>query len=323
MKHRMSWIAVAAVWIWILGVGRATADVDASGRWVVSGEFVSDWEELTQSGTDLTSIASGGDPWVGTIDPITGEFSQSRLVDPQCGPDSRVGTVSADGRTFTGTIVVGRFFLIRCHFTANDLSGSRCGQAVLDPGEQCDDGNTYDGDGCGATCRVCDSMPRTDCRTAAKGVLLIRDSSDDARDALRWVWRQGEATTPAEFGVPAGTASWCVYAGTAGALIAGASIPAGSTTWVPIADKGYRYTDPAGVFDGLRRVVLRAGAAGRSRVRLTGEGSNLPDPTLAGGLPLPVEAQLLNGSTEACFASAYGGGDVIENDGARFKARLR
>jgi hypothetical protein len=70
-------------------------------------------------------------------------------------------------------------------------------------------------------------------------------------------------------------------------------------------------------------VVLRGGAAGSARVRLTGEGSTLPDPALGSGLPLPVEAQLLNGSTEACFAGAYGAGDVIENDGARFKARVR
>jgi len=29
-----------------------------------------------------------------------------------------------------------------------------CGNAILDPGEQCDDGNVRNGDGCSASCRL-------------------------------------------------------------------------------------------------------------------------------------------------------------------------
>jgi len=29
-----------------------------------------------------------------------------------------------------------------------------CGNGTLDAGEQCDDGNTADGDGCSATCQL-------------------------------------------------------------------------------------------------------------------------------------------------------------------------
>src|SRR5207249_455274 len=33
------------------------------------------------------------------------------------------------------------------------LEEGQCGDGVLDPGEECDDGNVQSGDGCSATCR--------------------------------------------------------------------------------------------------------------------------------------------------------------------------
>jgi cysteine-rich repeat protein len=41
-----------------------------------------------------------------------------------------------------------------------------CGDGVLDAGEQCDDGNTTDGDGCSATCILEVEPPPHDCATA-------------------------------------------------------------------------------------------------------------------------------------------------------------
>src|SRR5439155_1002922 len=43
----------------------------------------------------------------------------------------------------------------------------RCGDGVLDPGEQCDDGNVQDGDCCSSTCRF--EPATTLCRPAAGG----------------------------------------------------------------------------------------------------------------------------------------------------------
>src|SRR5262245_1271505 len=41
------------------------------------------------------------------------------------------------------------------------VSASSCGDGVLDPGEQCDDGNAIDGDGCDATCMPSTVHPRS------------------------------------------------------------------------------------------------------------------------------------------------------------------
>ena len=35
----------------------------------------------------------------------------------------------------------------------------RCGDSITDPGEQCDDGNNFNGDGCDSTCKVVDFLP--------------------------------------------------------------------------------------------------------------------------------------------------------------------
>src|SRR5262249_21148739 len=48
----------------------------------------------------------------------------------------------------------------------SDLRGkaSVCGDGVIDPGEQCDDGNTVEGDECSAQCKVvCDCKPPDIC----------------------------------------------------------------------------------------------------------------------------------------------------------------
>jgi cysteine-rich repeat protein len=40
-----------------------------------------------------------------------------------------------------------------CIITSDDTS-ARCGDGILDSGEQCDDGNNVSGDGCSATCQT-------------------------------------------------------------------------------------------------------------------------------------------------------------------------
>jgi len=54
-----------------------------------------------------------------------------------------------------------------------------CGNGVLEPGEQCDDGNTEDGDGCSSTCKLesplaCDTnlCDHGDCDTRARFKVL-------------------------------------------------------------------------------------------------------------------------------------------------------
>src|SRR5262249_5165246 len=91
--------------------------------------------------------------------PMTGAFTLS-FPGPGdgCSGSSVRGTVSGDGLTFVGTMTT--FFLkitppTGCFSFDSNLSGRRatCGNGVPDPGEECDDGNTTDGDCCSATCR--------------------------------------------------------------------------------------------------------------------------------------------------------------------------
>jgi len=62
-----------------------------------------------------------------------------------------------------------------------------CGNGVLDPGEQCDDGNTKDGDGCSATCQFeCQPIPGQTCiglPRCGNGVLTSNEACDDGNTA--------------------------------------------------------------------------------------------------------------------------------------------
>jgi cysteine-rich repeat protein len=58
------------------------------------------------------------------------------------------------------------------HFVATPI----CGNRVVDPGEQCDDGNFYDGDGCNGQCRVTPIDPAGENDRDGDGV---RDFDDD------------------------------------------------------------------------------------------------------------------------------------------------
>ena len=61
-----------------------------------------------------------------------------------------------------------------------------CGNGILDPGEQCDDGNTNNGDGCSATCQLetgwCLPMPGQTCvdpLLCGNGILTSNEACDD------------------------------------------------------------------------------------------------------------------------------------------------
>jgi cysteine-rich repeat protein len=48
-----------------------------------------------------------------------------------------------------------------------------CGDGILDPGEECDDGNNVDGDGCAADCTIEQDVPATSYRGMAVAALLL------------------------------------------------------------------------------------------------------------------------------------------------------
>lgn len=143
----------------------ARAAVDLTGTWtvytdVVPGAFT--WE-LQQSGTALGSSFLGG-----TIDPDTGAFVLYPMEPGPC-PQVFLGQARADGNAFSGVIrdsvmtCPGGIGTCRCDVGPNvlggvngcrDGAGACCGDAVVDPGEQCDDGPQASGSCCDGTCTI-------------------------------------------------------------------------------------------------------------------------------------------------------------------------
>jgi cysteine-rich repeat protein len=222
-----------------------------------------------------------------------------------------------------------------------------CGDEIVDGGEQCDDGNNDNGDCCDSACQfesnstpcgdglcnagTCDGAGscdgggeiRANCRDALKSLLLIKNSqTDDNKDKLIFKWIKGAATTVEEFGLPTGTTSYalCLYAGTA--AIASATVPPSATLWAPAGTTGFKYKDPARAQDGIQKIILKAGAAGKSKALVKGKGANLPQPP-AGPLALPVTAQLVNDANAVCFEGVFDTADVIKNETEQFKAKAQ
>ncbi len=218
-----------------------------------------------------------------------------------------------------------------------------CGDGIVDPGQECDDGNTAPGDGCGATCRreacwTCSGAPSF-CQPAAarpagqcrrptvpkKAVLRITDKAQDKGDLLKWKWTKGQAT--ADFGNPLGADEYdlCIYQDSGSRpLLFGARAPAGGTCdgkpcWTAKGNGGFKYKNTSGVPGGLVKLLLRPGADGKAKIRARAKGAEVTLPLLP--LTLPVLAQLQRIGQPDCWEASYSGAGQIANDAAKFKGK--
>ena len=188
-----------------------------------------------------------------------------------------------------------------------------CGNGVIAPLEQCDDGNLAAGDGCSPTCKLelCGPAPATGCRKPApsKSSIVFTDNADSRRDKLVWRWTRGAATDLMAFGDPVNGTSYalCVY-DTSGASqpLLGLGAPGGQTcSSAPCwrATNGFSYRDGGLTPSGVSIIRLTPGADGSARITLVGRGANLGLP------PLPlipkVTVQLLNTSTNVCWEASF------------------
>jgi hypothetical protein len=99
-----------------------------------------------------------------------------------------------------------------------------------------------------------------------------------------------------------------------------AEVPAGGTCagrpcWTA-RSKGFRYADRLYAADGIGRLDLQAGVAGRARIGIKGQGPLLDVPALPVA-SLPVTAQLRNGNG-VCWSSTFS--TTRRNDGVQLKA---
>ncbi len=168
---------------------------------------------------------------------------------------------------------------------------------------------------------LCQATPRSDCRAAAKSLLLFRKGGTQAQDKLIWKWIKGPVTK-AELGEPYVAANYalCLYSGAPGALLEQIDAPASLTKWSQLGSSGYKYKDSAGTADGVQKVLLKGSEQGNGRALILARGAALPDPTL-GSLPAPIIAQLVNSGASVCLEGRYEAAEIGRNTAEQLKAK--
>ena len=135
------------------------SSIDISGKWAVRAQTTSGpattvgcLVEMAPSDTALSITGScdfiGAVTLAGTIDATAGTFTASGHAASFCSSLTINGSVAPDGASFRGT-----FDCVGPIPASGTFFGSRCGNGILDPGEECDNGNVFDGDCCSSTCR--------------------------------------------------------------------------------------------------------------------------------------------------------------------------
>lgn len=157
---RITWLALIA----LLGSGMAAAGAplapfDFTGRW--TGVVVAALQTFAVE-ADLTSSSekkfSGTAAIEGVPCQVRGKRKRKVVLRVRCddgtkgkltgildlvnGAVAGAGHLARNGRRAAATFAIERAVV------------PACGNGVIESGEQCDDGNTADGDGCGATCAV-------------------------------------------------------------------------------------------------------------------------------------------------------------------------
>ncbi len=195
----------------------------------------------------------------------------------------------------------------------------------------CNDNDGCTRDSCDAAlgCQNVEApLPATACLVAPRTQLLLKASSDPSRSSLKWKWGNGAAIDQAAFGTPdVDTAyAFCLFDTSASSptLKAHLEIAPGSL-WTSNAPKGWSYADKAGTADGVAKLALKTGDAGRTKAQLQAKGSHLSMPVPFSGTQYfeqdpEVVAQLV-GSNGLCLTSVFP--EATRNDGANFKAKTK
>ncbi|TFH32882.1 MAG: hypothetical protein E4H00_00345 [Myxococcales bacterium] len=206
-----------------------------------------------------------------------------------------------------------------------------CGDNVQDPGEQCDGtSDTACPGACGANCRcvaTCPPTPSGGCITGAKASLKISRRSDTTKDQLKWKLQKGGSVGQSDLGDPiASTAlALCIYDETANVPSLAAQIDIGSGIgWKSKAPKGFDYKDKSGAQHGVRKLQLRTGDAGKSKVGVTAKGSSTAWPSPVSETEYVdqddgVTVQLVTSTTATCWSTELA--TVKRNDSEQYKAR--
>jgi len=197
--------------------------------------------------------------------------------------------------------------------------------------EDCDDANPCTADSCPAD-DYCENTgtPRdpSTCFENANTKIKISDDDDPEQDKFQWQWGRGDAFDQSDLGDPTLSTDYalCIYDATGGetTLAASLSLPAGNSGWRNNAPYGWKWSERDGLVNGIRKLDLRGGAAGKSKVKLRAGGSFLPLPgALAASAYFDedpaVIVQLLS-SEGSCWTSSFLPVDTSTNTTRLFSA---
>lgn len=210
----------------------------------------------------------------------------------------------------------------------------------------CDDGNTCTADDrcAGGTCvggpSPCDPcevcVPPTGCAVpvalgcqpapAGKAAISLKDNPDPAKDKLSWKWVSSAGVDRPDLGSPTTTTDLrlCVIDDLDGVptLRLGATVPAagacppGRPCWKETTTQ-LKYADRDATPDGVAKLALKHGAAGKAKIVLKGKGVHLGPP--APPLTPPVLVRLQRNDGPACWEATFSTPET--NEPGRFKAK--
>lgn len=181
----------------------------------------------------------------------------------------------------------------------------------------------------------CPAVPTGTCHGAGRSGVLFKGSTDPAEQRLSWRWRRGTtALAQGDFGDPVTSTSYrlCVYdqAGGTPVFKMGATVTPGGTCgtkpcWKALSDKGWAYKNAGGNGDGIRKVMLKGGDAGKPQIQVHGKGGDLSLPVPVSGTALfdqdpAVIVELHRTDAPVCWSSTFDTTSTKKNDGVQFRA---
>lgn len=175
---------------------------------------------------------------------------------------------------------------------------------------------------------ACGTAPALACIAPQKGSLIVDEKKAGKEKMKVKLTKLQSAVTQSQFGNPvSGTTSYAICIYDAANQLKGIYTVAragdtcgGAPCWSAISDKGYKYADKSGAADGILKMKLNGGDAGKGKIKVIGKNTT-------GQLPTGVAALLQNqtsatvqilSSDASCFS--VGLTQVKKADGTVFKA---
>jgi hypothetical protein len=196
--------------------------------------------------------------------------------------------------------------------TVDACNGS--GSCVFGSNLNCDDNNTCTQDSCDPDdgCQI-SGTPSNSCLAANKAIFLVKNSSTNGKDKVKFLWKGGPALIQ-DLGDPTQTTRYelCVY--DANGIQMAMGVPPGApwqTVGAPASPSGYKYKDAGATNDGIKIMKLKASNLNKAQMKVLGKGDNLPD-TETLPFQFPVTAQLY-ASDGACWEAQFTQAETRKN----------